>query len=106
MAQGFRDGIADRFQTIPMAPLTVVAGQATADALLNLVRMVVLARMVVMAVTGLVIGRRVRTPRDCRVPASSAESRTRPLHGRGSGGFLSSATKVSVRGMPPTGKAI
>ena len=54
-AQDIRDGIIDRFRTLPMRPSAVLVGRTNGDLLINCIS------MVVMIGTGLVVGWRVRS---------------------------------------------
>ena len=55
MAQDLRDGIIDRFRTLPMSPSAVLVGRTNGDLFINAIS------MVVMMVTGLIVGWRVRS---------------------------------------------
>ena len=55
MAQDLRDGIIDRFRTLPMSPSAVLIGRTNGDLLINTMS------MAVMMTTGLVVGWRVRS---------------------------------------------
>lgn len=55
MAQDLRDGIIDRFRTLPMSPSAVLVGRTNGDLFINA------TSMVVMMVTGLIVGWRVRS---------------------------------------------
>ncbi|WP_150307576.1 ABC transporter permease [Planctomonas psychrotolerans] len=55
MAQDLKDGIIDRFRTLPMSPSAVLIGRTNGDLFINTVS------MVVMIGTGLVVGWRVRS---------------------------------------------
>ncbi|MET4004249.1 ABC-2 type transport system permease protein [Arthrobacter sp. UYCu511] len=55
MAQDLRDGIIDRFRTLPMSPSAVLIGRTNGDLLINAIS------MVVMMATGLIVGWRVRS---------------------------------------------
>lgn len=55
MAQDLKEGIIDRFRTLPMSPSAVLVGRTNGDLLINGLS------MVVMIVTGLVVGWRVRS---------------------------------------------
>ena len=50
MAQDLKDGIIDRFRTLPMSPSAVLVGRTNADLALNTIS------MVIMILTGLVVG--------------------------------------------------
>lgn len=50
MAQDLKDGIIDRFRTLPMSPSAVLVGRTASDLMLNTVS------MVIMIATGLVVG--------------------------------------------------
>ena len=54
MAQDLKDGIIDRFRTLPMSPSAVLVGRTNADLALNTIS------MVIMILTGLVVGWRFR----------------------------------------------
>jgi ABC-2 type transport system permease protein len=54
-AQDIRDGIIDRFRTLPMRPSAVLVGRTNGDLLINSIS------MVVMILTGLVVGWRIHT---------------------------------------------
>lgn len=54
MAQDLKDGIVDRFRTLPMHRAAVLVGRTNADLLLNTIS------MVIMILTGLVVGWRFR----------------------------------------------
>jgi ABC-2 type transport system permease protein len=54
-AQDIRDGIIDRFRTLPMRPSAVLIGRTNGDLLINSLS------MVVMILTGLIVGWRVRS---------------------------------------------
>jgi len=53
MAQDLKDGIIDRFRTLPMSPSAVLVGRTNGDLLINGIS------MIVMIVTGLIVGWRV-----------------------------------------------
>ena len=55
MAQDLKDGIIDRFRTLPMSPSAVLIGRTNGDLFINAIS------MVVMISTGLVVGWRVRS---------------------------------------------
>ncbi|MCC6270795.1 MAG: ABC transporter permease [Microbacteriaceae bacterium] len=55
MAQDLRDGIIDRFRTLPMSPSAVLVGRTNGDLFINA------TSMVVMMTTGLIVGWRVRS---------------------------------------------
>ena len=55
MAQDLKDGIIDRFRTLPMSPSAVLVGRTNGDLLINAIS------MVVMMATGLIVGWRVRS---------------------------------------------
>ncbi len=55
MAQDLRDGIIDRFRTLPMSPSAVLIGRTNGDLLINSIS------MVVMMVTGLIVGWRINS---------------------------------------------
>jgi ABC-2 type transport system permease protein len=55
MANDLKDGIIDRFRTLPMSPSAVLVGRTDGDLLINVFS------MVVMLATGLVVGWRVRS---------------------------------------------
>ncbi|MES2092608.1 MAG: ABC transporter permease [Actinomycetota bacterium] len=55
MAQDLKDGIIDRFRTLPMSPSAVLIGRTNGDLLINLLS------LVVMMGTGLLVGWRVRS---------------------------------------------
>ena len=55
MAQDLKDGIIDRFRTLPMSPSAVLIGRTNGDLLINAIS------MIVMMGTGLVVGWRVRS---------------------------------------------
>ena len=55
MAQDLRDGIIDRFRTLPMSPSSVLVGRTNGDLFINAIS------MVVMMATGLIVGWRVRS---------------------------------------------
>jgi ABC-2 type transport system permease protein len=54
-AQDIRDGIIDRFRTLPMSPSAVLVGRTNGDLLINSIS------MVVMILTGLIVGWRIRS---------------------------------------------
>ena len=53
MAQDLKEGIIDRFRTLPMSPSAVLVGRTNGDLLINALS------MVVMIVTGLIVGWRI-----------------------------------------------
>jgi ABC-2 type transport system permease protein len=55
MAQDLKDGIIDRFRTLPMSPAAVLIGRTNGDMLINA------SSMAVMMVTGFIVGWRVRS---------------------------------------------
>ena len=55
MAQDLKDGIIDRFRTLPMSPSAVLIGRTNGDLLINAVS------MIVMMTTGFIVGWRVRS---------------------------------------------
>ncbi len=55
MAQDLKDGIIDRFRTLPMSPSAVLIGRTNGDLLINTIS------MAVMMTTGFVVGWRVRS---------------------------------------------
>jgi ABC-2 type transport system permease protein len=55
MAQDLKEGIIDRFRTLPMSPSAVLIGRTNGDLLINAIS------MAVMITTGLVVGWRVRS---------------------------------------------
>ncbi len=55
MAQDLKDGIIDRFRTLPMNPAAVLIGRTNGDMFINA------ASMAVMMVTGFIVGWRVRS---------------------------------------------
>lgn len=55
MAQDLKDGIIDRFRTLPMHPAAVLVGRTNGDMAINA------ASMAVMMVTGFIVGWRVRS---------------------------------------------
>lgn len=55
MAQDLKDGIIDRFRTLPMNPSAVLVGRTNGDMFINA------ASMVVMMATGFIVGWRVRS---------------------------------------------
>ncbi len=55
MAQDLKDGIIDRFRTLPMSPSAVLVGRTNGDLMINGIS------MVVMIGTGLIVGWRVHT---------------------------------------------
>jgi ABC-2 type transport system permease protein len=55
MAQDLKDGIIDRFRTLPMSPSSVLIGRTNGDLLINSIS------MGVMMATGLVVGWRIRS---------------------------------------------
>ncbi|WP_081683774.1 ABC transporter permease [Granulicoccus phenolivorans] len=50
MAQDLKEGLIDRFRTLPMNPIAVIVGRTSADLVLNAIS------MVIMILTGLVVG--------------------------------------------------
>ena len=56
MAQDLKEGIIDRFRTLPMSPSAVLIGRTNSDLALNSIS------MVIMMLTGLAVGWRVNTP--------------------------------------------
>ena len=54
MAEDIQKGIIDRFRSLPMAPSAVLVGRTTSDVAINVIS------LVVMALTGLVVGWRMR----------------------------------------------
>ncbi|MGO4383968.1 ABC transporter permease [Specibacter sp. RAF43] len=56
MAQDLKDGIIDRFRTLPMSGSAVLIGRTNSDLVLNAIS------MVIMMATGFVVGWRVTTP--------------------------------------------
>lgn len=56
MAQDLKDGIIDRFRTLPMSPSSVLVGRTSGDLAINALS------MLVMVTTGLIVGWRVETP--------------------------------------------
>jgi ABC-2 type transport system permease protein len=54
LAEDMQKGIIDRFRSLPMAPAAVLVGRTVADVVINVVS------LVVMSVTGLLIGWRIR----------------------------------------------
>jgi ABC-2 type transport system permease protein len=56
MAQDLKEGIIDRFRTLPMSPSAVLIGRTNSDLVLNSIS------MVIMMLTGLAVGWRVNTP--------------------------------------------
>jgi ABC-2 type transport system permease protein len=54
LAEDMQKGIIDRFRSLPMAPVAVLVGRTVADVVINVVS------LVVMSVTGLLIGWRIR----------------------------------------------
>jgi ABC-2 type transport system permease protein len=55
MAQDLKDGIIDRFRTLPMNPAAVLVGRTNGDMVINA------SSMLVMMVTGFIVGWRVRS---------------------------------------------
>ncbi|GAA0996606.1 ABC transporter permease [Subtercola frigoramans] len=55
MAQDLKDGIIDRFRTLPMSPAAVLVGRTNGDLIINSIS------MVVMMTTGFIVGWRVRS---------------------------------------------
>jgi len=55
MAQDLKDGIIDRFRTLPMSPSAVLIGRTNGDLLINA------TSMIVMMTTGFIVGWRVRS---------------------------------------------
>lgn len=55
MAQDLKEGIIDRFRTLPMSPSAVLVGRTNGDMLINAIS------MVVMIATGLIVGWRIRS---------------------------------------------
>ena len=55
MAQDLKDGIIDRFRTLPMNPSAVLVGRTNGDLLINAIS------MTVMMITGFVVGWRIRS---------------------------------------------
>jgi ABC-2 type transport system permease protein len=55
MAQDLKDGIIDRFRTLPMSPSAVLVGRTNGDLLINSIS------MVVMMTTGLIVGWRINS---------------------------------------------
>ena len=55
MAQDLKDGIIDRFRTLPMSPAAVLVGRTNGDMVINA------SSMVVMMVTGFIVGWRIRS---------------------------------------------
>jgi ABC-2 type transport system permease protein len=55
MAQDLKDGIIDRFRTLPMSPSAVLVGRTNGDLLINAIS------MAVMMATGFVVGWRIRS---------------------------------------------
>lgn len=55
MAQDLKDGIIDRFRTLPMNPAAVLIGRTNGDMVINA------SSMAVMIITGLIVGWRVRS---------------------------------------------
>lgn len=53
MAQDLKDGLVDRFRTLPMSPAAVLIGRTNSDLVLNAIS------MAIMMVTGLIVGWRV-----------------------------------------------
>ena len=55
MANDLKDGIIDRFRTLPMSPSSVLVGRTNGDLLINTIS------MVVMMATGFIVGWRIRS---------------------------------------------
>lgn len=55
MAQDLKDGIIDRFRTLPMSPAAVLVGRTNGDMVINA------SSMVVMMITGFIVGWRIRS---------------------------------------------
>lgn len=55
MAQDLKEGIIDRFRTLPMSPSAVLIGRTNGDLLINAIS------MVVMIATGLIVGWRIKS---------------------------------------------
>ncbi|TSD99362.1 ABC transporter permease [Skermania sp. ID1734] len=55
LAEDMQKGIIDRFRSLPMAPSAVLVGRTTSDVMINLIS------LIVMSLTGLLIGWRIRT---------------------------------------------
>jgi ABC-2 type transport system permease protein len=55
MAQDLKDGIIDRFRTLPMSPSAVLIGRTNGDILINSIS------MTVMMITGFIVGWRIRS---------------------------------------------
>jgi ABC-2 type transport system permease protein len=55
MAQDLKDGIIDRFRTLPMSPAAVLVGRTNGDMLINA------SSMAVMMLTGFIVGWRIRS---------------------------------------------
>lgn len=55
MAQDLKDGIIDRFRTLPMSPAAVLVGRTNGDMFINA------SSMVVMMITGFIVGWRIRS---------------------------------------------
>ncbi|MEH6780045.1 MAG: ABC transporter permease [Rhodoglobus sp.] len=55
MAQDLKDGIIDRFRTLPMSPSAVLVGRTNGDLLINSIS------MIVMMATGLIVGWRINS---------------------------------------------
>ena len=55
MANDLKDGIIDRFRTLPMSPSSVLVGRTNGDLLINTIS------MAVMMTTGLIVGWRIRS---------------------------------------------
>jgi ABC-2 type transport system permease protein len=55
MAQDLKDGIIDRFRTLPMSPSAVLIGRTNGDLLINCIS------MIVMMTTGFIVGWRIRS---------------------------------------------
>ena len=55
MAQDLKDGIIDRFRTLPMSPSAVLVGRTNGDLLINTIS------MAVMMITGFIVGWRIRS---------------------------------------------
>ncbi len=55
MAEDIKNGIIDRFRSLPMSPSAVLLGRTVSDVFINVIS------LVVMALTGLLVGWRIRT---------------------------------------------
>ena len=64
LAEDLQKGLIDRFRSLPMASSAVLVGRTVADLALNAVS------IVVMGLTGLLVGWRIRSPWGRRWPAS------------------------------------